>query len=142
MPTFVRFHEFLADRNNKVHNLGSDTLKWMLTNTAPDVATDGQKSDITEISAGNGYTAGGVTWSGVTSTQSGGTYYLKGDNVTITAVTGTMATWRYAVLYNDSATNDELIGYVDFGVGISLNGASSESFTIYPSGSLGVFYES
>lgn len=140
MASFVRFYAFKEDVHNKVHNLGSDTLKWMLSNTAPDVTTDGQKSDITEISAGNGYTAGGATWSGVTSAQSGGTYYLNGDNTTFTASGGSIATFRYSILYNDTATNDELIGYIDYQVGISL--ASGETFTIYPSDSLGIYYVS
>ena len=35
MATFNKFNQFVADIANKVHNLGSDTLKVGLTNTAP-----------------------------------------------------------------------------------------------------------
>ena len=53
MATFNKFNPFVENVAEKVFNLGADTLKVMLTNTAP-AATDGQKSQLTEISAGNG----------------------------------------------------------------------------------------
>ena len=118
MPTPTFFFSFIEAAMEKKHNLSSDTLKWMLTNTAPSTSNT-VKADITEISAGNGYSAGGATWGSVTSTSSSGTYYLNGADVTWTASGGTMATFRYAVLYNDTATNDELICYIDYGVGLS-----------------------
>ena len=58
MASFNKFNAFVADVANKVHNLGADTLKIMLTNTAP-AAGNAIKTDITEIAAGNGYAAGG-----------------------------------------------------------------------------------
>jgi hypothetical protein len=39
-----------------------------------------------------------------------------------------VADFRYVVLYNNTATNDELIGYWDYGSTVSL--ASTETFTI------------
>lgn len=59
MATFNKFNAFVEHVAEKVHNLGSDTLKIMLTNTAP-VAGNSVLLDLTEISAGNGYTAGGT----------------------------------------------------------------------------------
>ena len=41
---------------------------------------------------------------------------------------GTVATFRYVVLYNDTATNDELIGYYDYGSNVDL--LNGETFTI------------
>ena len=35
MAAFNKFNAFVADVANKVHNLGSDTLKVMLSNTLP-----------------------------------------------------------------------------------------------------------
>src|SRR5499427_10768835 len=84
MATYNKFNAFVADVANKVHNLGSDNLKVMLTNTAP-VATNAVKADITEITAGNGYTAGGTAVTITSSAQSGGTYKLVGNNVVFTA---------------------------------------------------------
>lgn len=120
MATFNKFQSFVEAIGEEVHNFESDTLKVALTNTEPNAATDTQLSDITQISAGNGYTAGGNTVTNTTYTRSGGTATLDGDNVTFTASGGTMATFRYAVLYNDSAPNDELIAYFDYGSEVSL----------------------
>ena len=58
MASFNKFNAFVADVANKVHNLGADTLKIMLSNTAPS-ASNAVKTDITEIAAGGDYTAGG-----------------------------------------------------------------------------------
>lgn len=113
---FNSFREALAE---KVHDLGTDTLKFMLSNTAPSLA-NAIKTDITEIAAGSGYTAGGATVTVTSSSQSGGTYSLVLDNCTITASGGGIGPFRYVVLYNDTATNDELIGYVDYGVSYTL----------------------
>jgi hypothetical protein len=128
MATFNKFNSFSEAIAEKVHNLGTDTLKVMLTNTAP-VATNAIKTDITEITAGNGYTAGGNTSTQTTSSQTSGTYKLVlADPTAWTAVTSSMATFRYAVLYNDTATNKELIGWWDYGSAVTL--AVGDSFTV------------
>lgn len=128
MAAFNKFNSFVEALAEKVHNLGSDTLRVMLTNTAP-VATNSVKADLTEISAGNGYTAGGNTASVTSSAQTSGTYKLVlGDPATWTASGGSIGPFRYAVLYNDTATNKELIGWWDYGSSITL--ASGESFAV------------
>lgn len=126
--SWVLFDAFKADVANGVHNLGSDTLKIMLTNTAPSKANDGQKSEITEIAAGNGYTAGGTAATVSTSTQTSGTYSLVIDTVTFTAAGGSIADWRYAVLYNDTAATDELIACYDYGETYTITDGSSFPF--------------
>src|SRR6202140_1897710 len=110
MASFNKFNAFVADVANKVHNLGSDTLKVMLTNTAP-TATNAVKTDITEIAAGNGYSAGGGAATLVSSAQSGGTYTLKLNNVTFTAAGGSIGPFRYFVLYHAPPAGGNLIGY-------------------------------
>lgn len=126
MATFTKFYCFVEDLAEKVHNLGSDTLKVMLTNSAPDAANT-LAANITEISAGNGYTAGGMTVTITSSAQSSGTYKLVGSDPSITA-SGTVGPFRYAVLYNDTATNDPLIAYWDRGSSVTL--ASGDTFTL------------
>jgi flagellar capping protein FliD len=111
--SFNKFHSFSEALAEKVHNLSSDTLKVMLTNTAP-VATNTVKANLTEIAAGNGYTAGGHTITVSSSSQTSGTYKLVLSDVTITATGGSIGPFRYAVVYNDTATNDELIGWYDY----------------------------
>lgn len=126
MATFNKFNSFVEALAEKVHNLGSDTLKVMLTNSAPSAANT-VKANITEIAAGNGYTAGGTQAVISASSQTSGTYKLVLADVVFTA-SGAVGPFRYAVLYNDTATNDELIAYADYGSSISL--ANGETFTV------------
>lgn len=134
MATFNKFNSFTEALAEKSHNLGSDTLKVMLTNTAP-VATNTVKANISEISAGNGYTAGGTAATISSSSQSSGVYKLVLADVVFTA-TGAVGPFRYAVLYNDTATNDELIGWWDYGSAVTL--ADTETFTVDFDASAGV----
>ena len=130
MATFNKFNQFVEDLAEKVHNLGADTLKILLTNTAP-IASNAVKADLTEISAGNGYTAGGNSAAVSSSAQSSGTYKLVlSDPATWTASGGTIGPFRYAVLYNDTPTSpaDPLIGYWDYGSAITLQ--IGETFTV------------
>lgn len=127
MATFSKFNSFVEAMAEKVHNLGSDTLKVMLTNTAPSAANT-VKTDITEIAAGNGYTAGGAAVTITASAQASGTYKLVGNDVTWTASGGSIGPFRYVVLYNDTATNDELIGYYDYTTNLTVT--SGNSFTV------------
>lgn len=141
MATFNKFNSFVENLAEKVHNLGSDTLKVYLTNDLP-VAGDtvrrtngGAQNGPEEIAAGNGYTAGGATVTVTSSAQSSGTYKLVASDVTITA-TGTVGPFQYVVLYNDTATNDELIGWYNYGSAVTL--ANGETFTIDFDGTNGV----
>jgi hypothetical protein len=128
MASFNKFHAFVEHLAEKVHNLGSDTLKVMLTNTAP-VATNSVRADLVEIAGGNGYTTGGATAAASSSSQTSGTYKLVLDDpATWTAAGGTIGPFRYAVLYNDTAANDELIGWWDYGSSITLQ--AGETFKV------------
>jgi flagellar capping protein FliD len=127
MATFTKFQPFVEALAEKVHNLGSDTLKVALTNTAPN-ATDDMLADITQIATGNGYAAGGSTAAQTGSAQSAGTYKLTLTDVVFTASGGSIGPFRYVVLYNDTATNDELIGYYDYGTNITIT--NGNTFTV------------
>jgi hypothetical protein len=109
-------------------NADTDTLKVLLTNTAPNAATNAVKADLTEISAGNGYTAGGTDAQNAATTASG-TITVAGTDIVFTA-SGAVGPFRYAVLYNDTPTSpaDPLIQYWDYGSSITL--ASGETFTV------------
>lgn len=137
MAAFNKFNAFVEHVNEKVHNLGADTLKVMLTNTAP-VATNSVLADLTEIAAGNGYSAGGTAPTISSSAQSSGTYKLVLADVVFTASGGTIGAFRYAVLYNDTPTSpaDPLIGWWDYGSAITLN--DTETFTVDFSAANGV----
>lgn len=129
MATYNKFQQFVEDVAEKVHNLGSDSLKVMLTSVAP-VNTNSVKANLTEISAGNGYTAGGTAATISASAQTTGTYKLTLADVVFTATGGSIASFRYATLYNDTPTSpaDPLIGWWDYGSAVVLT--VGESFTV------------
>ena len=130
MAAFNKFNAFPEHVAEGVHNLGAHTLKILITNTAP-VAGNSVKADLTEISAGNGYTAGGTAVTVTGSSQTSGTYALtQSADVVFTASGGSIGPFRYAVLYNDTPTSpaDPLIGWWDYGSSITL--ADTETFTV------------
>jgi hypothetical protein len=128
MATFQKFNSFVEALAEKVHNLGSDTLTVALTNTLP-VNTNTQLTNITQIAYTNiqNGTTTGRDLTGVTSAQTSGSYKLDANDLVLTA-TGTVPTFRYVVLYNNTATNDELIGWYDYGAAVDL--LNGETFTI------------
>ena len=81
-------------------------------------------ANITEISYTN---LSSRVLTSVTSSQTSGTYTLDAADLVLTA-SGTVPTFRYVVLYNDTATSDELIGYYDYGSAVDL--LNGETFTI------------
>ncbi|MFB6449257.1 hypothetical protein [Bradyrhizobium tunisiense] len=135
MAAFNKFQSFVEAVAEKVHNLGSDTLKVVLTNSAP-VATNTVLANITQIAGTFGYTTGGTQATQVSSAQTTGTYKLVLNDVTWTASGGSIGPLRYAVLYNDTATSDELIGYYDYGTNITIT--DGNSFTVDFDGTTGV----
>jgi len=122
MAAFNKFNSFVEALAEGYHNLGSDVLKVMLSNTLP-LATDLDTADIIEISAGNGYATGGLTLSNVSSTQTAGVYKLICADATLSAFGGDIGPFRYAVLYNSD--NDLLIGWADYGSNLTLNNGYS-----------------
>jgi hypothetical protein len=130
MVAALKHNGFPEDIAEKVHNLGADALKVMLVNSPAPVATNLTKSTLTEIAAGNGYSAGGTTAAITTSAQASGVYKLVLGDVVFTASGGTIGPFRYAVLYNDTPTSpaDPLIQSYDYGSSITL--ADGETFTV------------
>lgn len=124
MPAFNKFNSFSEALAEKVHNLGSDQLTVALTNSAP-VATNTVLANITEITYTNCSTRNITT---VSSTQTSGTYTLVLTDLVLTASGGSVGPFRYVVVYNNTATNKELIGWVDYGSSITL--ADTETLTI------------
>ena len=109
MAAMSFFEQFFGDLGTGVHDLNGDTLKVYLSNAAPSASADSDKTDLAEISGGNGYTSGGADITNAYS-QSSGTGSLTATDVSWTATGGTVGAFRYAVLYNDTAANDDLIG--------------------------------
>ncbi len=124
MATFTKVDKFVLNLGSKVFNLASDTLKVALTNTIPTVATANQLSNITEISYTN---CSARTVTTTSFTQSGGTAKLVLADLVLTA-SGAVGPFQYVVLYDDTASNDEIIGFYDYGSALSLE--NGDSFTI------------
>lgn len=130
MATFNKTNQFVGDLANGKYDFSSHVLKALLTNVAPTTAT-AIKSDLTEIAAGNGYSAGGVTLATQSDTDTSGTVKVieSADN-TITASGGSIGPFRYLAIYNDTQTSPvkPVIGWVDYGSAITL--ATGESLLI------------
>lgn len=122
------FDEFALTLGQEHHNLSSDTIKLALvTNavvpTAADV--DPELLDYTEVS-GTNYTAGGET---VTCT-----WAMASGEARLT--TATVPSWtqhasgptniRWGILYNDTATNDKCIAFIEFGSGSDISLADGD----------------
>lgn len=123
MATFNKFNSFSEAVAEKKHNLGSDQLVVALTNTLPTSANT-VLADITQIAYTNLSSRNITTTS---SSQTSGTYKLILTDLNLTA-SGAVATFRYVVIYNDTATNDELIGWYDNGSTVTLS--SGQTFVI------------
>ena len=126
MATYNKFQCFVEDICEKKHNLGSDTLKVALSNAsnAPSASADVKLADITTIVATN---LGDVTLTVSSSGQSAGTYKLVVADKTLTA-SGAVPAFRYVIIYNDTAANDELICWYDYGSEVTL--ASGDTFKL------------
>lgn len=126
-----KFQDFSEQLIRGVHDFDAHTFKIALTNTAP-VATQVSLDTVTNHAApaaANGYTAGGSATT-VAISEASGTTTLTGTQVVFTAAGGNLGPFRYAVLYNDTATSpaDALIAYFDYAASITLG--DTETFTV------------
>jgi hypothetical protein len=132
VATFNKFNQFVQDVASGVHQMQTGTThvyKIALTNTLP-TASNTVLANITEITAGTGYTAGGISGGTVTGSQSSGTFKFTLGTDPVWTATGSMGPLRYAVLYNDTPTSPlkPLIGWWDYGSSVTL--ATGETFTV------------
>lgn len=137
-----KFNATAAAVYNGAVNLGSDTVKFMLTNTAP-TSANSVYSDIsgTELAGTNGYTTGGFAATLISSSQISGTYryIISLPSPTLTA-TGSVGPFRYIVAYDSSASVKTLLGWWDNGTSITLS--SGNTFTISPDATNGLIQNS
>ncbi len=133
MAAFNFFDEFFGDVGNGVHNLSTGSFKMGLSNTAPNDQTNTVWANITEISAGNGYTATGVTLDSETWAETGagtGIWQFTSADEVLTASGGSIGPFRYPVVYNDTPTSpaDPLVGFLDYGSALTIT--SGNTFTL------------
>lgn len=139
MAAYNKFHVFTTDITNKVHDFDADVFKWVFTNTAP-VATNALYSDIsaTELANGSGYTTGGLATGTITVANTSGVRKVTLPAVTLTA-TGAVGPFRYQVLVNTTPTSPlkPLVMWYDYGSSVTM--ANTETFTLTPDASGGLF---
>lgn len=131
MATFVFFDEFKNKIATTAINLSSDSFKIMLSNTAPDAAAHDEVADITEISAGNGYTATGHALDSVSWAETGsgtGIWRFTSADEVFTASGGSIGPFRYVILFDDTIAGDPLVGYLDYGSSITVT--TGNTFTV------------
>ena len=125
MSAFQKFNCFVGDIGLGLHNLDTDVIKVYLTNTAP-VAGNTVYNTPADLATSGGYTAGGID-AQCAYAQSGGIGSLTGVDIVFTATTG-FGPFRYAVLYNNTSSTKPLIGFWDYGSGVTLG--ALETFTV------------
>lgn len=135
MATYNKFQQFVEDCLKGVHNFTSDstctvTVALCAAANAP-VATNSILGNLTQISYTN-LSSRVVT--GITCDHTTGTAHVTANDLTLTASGGSVATFRYVVLYNDDPTSpaDPLIAWFDYGSNVTM--ADTETFLIdFPS---------
>lgn len=127
MATYNKFQAW-AENMVEVAQCGTDQFTIALTAAAnAPVATNSVLADLTEVSYTN-LSSRNVTTS--SSTHSSGTYSLVLTDLVLTASGGSVATFRYTVLYDNTPTSpaDPLVAWWDYGSNVTL--ADGETFTI------------
>ena len=130
MATYNKFQDFSEQLVRGVHDWDAHTFKIALTNTAPTATqTTWNLTDHPAPAAANGYTAGGTATT-IAVSETTGTTTVTGTQVVFTATAGGIGPFRYAILYNDSATSpaDAAVAYWDYASSVTL--ADTETFTV------------
>lgn len=111
-------------------NLETDTFKLAIidntiTPTANDTtpcwsASSGVDYDANEVSTAGGYTAGGLTLANPSFTRSGAVGTFDADDpATIAQNASGFTNGYYGIVYSDTATNKDAIGFLDLGGPVS-----------------------
>jgi len=111
---------FKKELYEAIHNLSTDVLKIALYTASADLNEATTAYSTSEEVTGSGYSAGGVTMTGVTISSSGYTAYVDFADVVFNA----SVTARCALIYNSSKANRS-VAVLDFG-----SDKTSTNFTI------------
>jgi hypothetical protein len=116
---FTLFNEATKDFLNGVHDSTNDTFKIALVDSTltplATVATPRWDDYSANEVSGTGYTAGGTAIGSISVDHVTGTTTVDGNAVSWTQNGAGFTDARWAILYNDDATNDEAIGFIDLG---------------------------
>jgi hypothetical protein len=113
----VSLYNHTAARFASGANAAGDTYKILLATAATFDATDTTLAGVTytEVANGDGYTTGGATLANVAvTTVTTNDAKFDADDVTWSA-TGSGITAEFAIVYNDTDTDDPPVAFIDFG---------------------------
>jgi hypothetical protein len=131
MAAYNKFQDFVEQVLLAKHDFSAagHVFKIYLSNAVPSASLDAVKADLAEITAGNGYTAGGEDTLN-TMAEAAGTATVTGTKVVWTAAGGTIGPFQYVALYNDTQTApaDPLVAWWDHGAAVTLQ--IGETFTV------------
>lgn len=124
--TVQHYNKIMEHAGKAVVNFSSDTFKAILVNGYTFDPTDDAITDIgpVEIPAGNGYTTGGVTLTGVSYAYNGTNNNVKwsANNVVWTASGGSIGPATGAIIVDTTA--NKVVMYIDFGAAQTATDAS------------------
>lgn len=135
MPSSTfRFYNAYPDALHESRiNPTTDVIKIALSNTAQNPAHAAYSDLSGTLVALTNLTTGHDTLGTVTSTHSTNTTTIDATDHTLTADGGSVGEFQYIIFYSDTASNKDLIGWHDYGSGLTL--ADGESLSIpFPSG--------
>lgn len=128
MATYNKFNQTVKDWMEGVYTSSTDQFTIALTAAAnAPVATNTVLANLTEVAYTN-LSSRNLTTS--TSSQTSGTFTQLFADLVLTASGGSVATFRYVVIYNNTPTSpaDPLLCWYDYGSDLTL--ADGESLTL------------
>jgi hypothetical protein len=136
MATFVKYEPFIQFLlNEEIDAFGTeDTFRAVIHSDAPDVATDDELADLTQVT-GTGYP--GTNDIQNDSTRTGGTVTMTAVDVVWTATAANWTAGRYVSIYDDTSTGDKLMNSYDYGASFTVG--DGETFTLDFGASLATF---
>lgn len=115
-------NHYKFQKANKQIDLDNDVIKVILMNTTFTFDKDAHATlaDVTadQLATGNGYTQDNKTLANqvLTEDDTNDRAVMTADDVTFTASGGTIGPTGAAILYDDTTSDDTVIGCIDFGV--------------------------
>ncbi len=141
MPiTVTPFDHTLELVGNADIDLGADSFKLaLMTPSFVLDVTDTTWAAISadEIAAGNGYTAAGQVLDSVTFTEASGIVKFDAADEQFLAAGGTMATFQFGIIYDDTHVGDTPLFSIDLDASIIL--ADTDDFTFQWNATNGIF---
>ena len=125
----VVYDAHLQNIGRGVHNLETGDISFgLVTATYTPTAADADpcwgaggttNTSTNEVAAGGNYAAGGPSIGG-TYSQTSGTATFDATDVSITQIAGNPTNARWGVVYDETATNNNAICYLDLGTAVDL----------------------